>query len=143
MCEFRFPQINFLHPGDDFEASRIKRSNSVRAIVPLPSLSLSLSPSPSVRPSSQISPKKEMADVSSDNNIPKLSFVLRFCGKKIIIRNILQKGHISLQQDVYSGQVIWSKVLCLFCFEICTPEGRGGEKGGSSNFKTKTTEPLT
>ena len=36
-----------------------------------------------------------------------------------------------------------SKVLCMFCFEICTPEGRGGEKGGSTNFKTKHTEPFT
>ena len=35
-----------------------------------------------------------------------------------------------------------SKVLCLFCFEICPPEGRGGEKGGSVNFKTKQTESL-
>ena len=29
---------------------------------------------------------------------------------------------------------IGSKVLCEFSFEICTPEGRGGEKGGSANF---------
>ena len=28
----------------------------------------------------------------------------------------------------------------VFCFEICTPEGRGGEKGGSDNFKTKHTD---
>ena len=38
--------------------------------------------------------------------------------------------------------LVW-KVLCLFCFEICTTEGRGGEKGGSANFKTKHTEHLT
>ena len=38
---------------------------------------------------------------------------------------------------------IGSKVHCLFCFEICTTEGRVGEKGGSANFKTKHTEPLT
>ena len=31
----------------------------------------------------------------------------------------------------------------MFCFEICIPEGRGGEKEGSANFKTKCTEPLT
>ena len=31
----------------------------------------------------------------------------------------------------------------MFCFEICTPEGRGGEKGGNANFKTKHTEPWT
>ena len=37
---------------------------------------------------------------------------------------------------------IGSKVLCVFCFEICTPEVRGGEKGGSANFKTKRTEPF-
>ena len=30
-----------------------------------------------------------------------------------------------------------------FCYEVFTPEGRGGEKGGSANFKTKHTEPLT
>ena len=29
---------------------------------------------------------------------------------------------------------IGSKVLCVFCFGFCTPEGRGGEKGGSANF---------
>ena len=28
-------------------------------------------------------------------------------------------------------------------FEICTPEGRGGEKRGNANFKIKHTEPLT
>ena len=39
--------------------------------------------------------------------------------------------------------IIGSKVLCMLCFEICTPEGRGGEKGGSVNFKAKHTEPLT
>ena len=26
---------------------------------------------------------------------------------------------------------IGSKVPCMFCVEICTPEGRGGEKEGS------------
>ena len=36
-----------------------------------------------------------------------------------------------------------SKVQGLFYFEICTTEGRGGEKGGDANFKTKHTEPLT
>ena len=35
---------------------------------------------------------------------------------------------------------IGSKVLCVFCFETCTPEGRGGEEGGSANFETKDTE---
>ena len=30
----------------------------------------------------------------------------------------------------------------MFCFEICTPEGRGGERGGNANFKSKHTEPL-
>ena len=31
----------------------------------------------------------------------------------------------------------------MFHFEICTPEGRGGEKGVSANIKTKHTEHLT
>ena len=35
--------------------------------------------------------------------------------------------------------ILGSKVQCLFCFEICTTEGREGEKGGSANFKTKHT----
>ena len=30
----------------------------------------------------------------------------------------------------------------VFCFENCTAEGRGGEKGGSANFNTKHAEPL-
>ena len=38
---------------------------------------------------------------------------------------------------------IGSKVLCMFCFENCIPEGKGGEKGGNVNFKIKRTEPLT
>ena len=39
---------------------------------------------------------------------------------------------------------IGSKDQCMFCFEICTPEGRGGEKGGRANFKIKQyTDPLT
>ena len=28
------------------------------------------------------------------------------------------------------------KVLCMFCFKFCAPEGRREEKGGSANFKT-------
>ena len=37
---------------------------------------------------------------------------------------------------------IGAKDPCMFCLEICTPEGRGGEKGGSANFKTQYPEPL-
>ena len=36
-----------------------------------------------------------------------------------------------------------SSVQCPFCFKTCTTEGRGGEKGGSPNFKTRRTEHLT
>ena len=32
---------------------------------------------------------------------------------------------------------------CMFCFEICTPNGSGVEKVGHANFKTKHTEHLT
>ena len=32
---------------------------------------------------------------------------------------------------------IVSKIPCLFCFEICIPEGRGSEKGGNANVKTR------
>ena len=39
--------------------------------------------------------------------------------------------------------MLGSKVQCLLCFEICTTEGRGGEKGGSANFEIEHTEPLT
>ena len=39
--------------------------------------------------------------------------------------------------------LIGSKDQCMFHFEICIPEGRGGEKGGSANFKAKHTESLT
>ena len=41
------------------------------------------------------------------------------------------------------AEFIWPKVQCLFRSEICTPDRRGGEQGGSANFKTKRTEPLT
>ena len=45
----------------------------------------------------------------------------------------------------YTGVEVFmmSKVLCLICFEIYTPEGKGGENGGSANLKTKHTESLT
>ena len=36
-----------------------------------------------------------------------------------------------------------TKVLCMFRYEIFTPVGRGGEKGGIAHFKTKHTEPFT
>ena len=36
--------------------------------------------------------------------------------------------------------ILGSKVQC---FEICTPEGRGGEKGGRTNFETKHPDVLT
>ena len=50
---------------------------------------------------------------------------------------------VSLPLEMYRGQVIIGpKVLCMFLFEICTPEGRGGEKGGNANFKTKHTVNL-
>ena len=39
--------------------------------------------------------------------------------------------------------LIGTKVLCMICFEICTLEGGGIEKGGNANFKTNHTEPLT
>ena len=35
---------------------------------------------------------------------------------------------------------IGAKVLCVICFKIFIPEGRGGEKVGSANFKTNHTE---
>ena len=35
-----------------------------------------------------------------------------------------------------------SKILCVFCFDICTPWGKGGVKEGSANFKTWKREPL-
>ena len=49
------------------------------------------------------------------------------------------------QLRIYSTGVLVvmrSKVLCLFCFEIYTLDGRGGEKGQSANFKKKQTAPL-
>ena len=41
------------------------------------------------------------------------------------------------------NKILGSKVESLFHFETCTSEGRGGEKGGSANSRTKHTEPLT
>ena len=51
---------------------------------------------------------------------------------------------VGQSEELYTGVelILGSKVLCLFCFEICTAEGRGGEKGGS-DFKTKHAEPFT
>ena len=46
-------------------------------------------------------------------------------------------------QQIYRGQVTyWVKGSVLFCFENCIPEGRGREKAGSANFKTKHSETL-
>ena len=33
---------------------------------------------------------------------------------------------------------LMNKVKCVFCFEICTPEGRGGDKGENDTFKKST-----
>ena len=33
--------------------------------------------------------------------------------------------------------------VCVFCFESRTTDGGEGEKGGSGNFKTDDSEPLT
>ena len=41
------------------------------------------------------------------------------------------------------GLFMGSKVQCMFCFEICTPEGSWGENGGSANFEMQHTEPFT
>ena len=50
---------------------------------------------------------------------------------------------ISSSNDIYRVKLpIGSKVLWVFCFEICTAEGREGEKGGNANFTTKHKEPL-
>ena len=60
-------------------------------------------------------------------------------------RNPGQKPWVG-KVSMYRDQVIYwgnGSVLDVICFEICTPEGRGGEKGGIANFKTKHTEPLT
>ena len=38
---------------------------------------------------------------------------------------------------------IGPEVQCVFCFEICTPQGRGGENGGRANLRIKLTEPLS
>ena len=42
-----------------------------------------------------------------------------------------------------NSPIYFITVYYRICFEICTPEGRGREKGGSANFKMKHTEPLT
>ena len=41
------------------------------------------------------------------------------------------------------SKILGSKVQCVFCLETSTTEGRGEEKGGSANARTKHTEPLT
>ena len=50
-----------------------------------------------------------------------------------------------LASDTSTGVELFigSTVLCMFGFEICTPEGRGGNEEGNANFKTNHTEPLT
>ena len=52
-------------------------------------------------------------------------------------------AQLCLPTNHYTGVklLIGSKVLCMFYVAFCTPEGRGGGKGGSANFKTKHTEP--
>ena len=61
----------------------------------------------------------------------------------------LEKTGELLESGIYDGEcraagiveyrvklIIGSNVRCLFCFAICTPEQRGGEKGGNANFET-------
>ena len=38
----------------------------------------------------------------------------------------------------WSSYILGSKVLCMFCFETCSTEGRGGEKAGSAKFQKNT-----
>ena len=63
----------------------------------------------------------------------------------ILVFQSICKFHLFLLFNVHCTGVkfIGSKVMCVFCFVICTPEGRGGEQGGRTNFKTKHTKPLT
>ena len=51
----------------------------------------------------------------------------------------MRGAHVSTGMELFIG----SKVQCVSCFEICAPEGRRGEKGGSGNFKTKHTGLFT
>ena len=48
-------------------------------------------------------------------------------------------------QTAFTGVEVFigSKVQCLFCFETYTTKGRGEEKGGSANCRTKHPQPLT
>ena len=67
-----------------------------------------------------------LMEASHDNDF-KIKFLLSF-------RHYITIYTEAVQQDI----LVW-KVMCLFCFEIFTPEGRAGVKGGSANFKTKHT----
>ena len=53
------------------------------------------------------------------------------------IKGIPVEAEWDLACSQYTGVklVYWAMVLCMFCFEICTPKGRGGKQGGNAHFK--------
>ena len=68
--------------------------------------------------------------------VEKLKFMIKFVSDRY-----LWIPDISQYTEVES--FIGSKVECMFCFEICTPEGRGGEKVGSANFQKTQNQEIT
>ena len=63
-----------------------------------------------------------------------MSYKMHFSGHKLY-------GVVLGKTSTWVKLLIGSEVPCVFCFEICTQEGRG-EKGGRANFKTKYTAPF-
>ena len=84
--------------------------------------------------------------------VPRAHLSRHAAGRRPLLRRRRTLRHLHRpRQDLAAGErakegvevLIGSKDQCLFCFETCTIEGRGGEKGGSANSRTKHTEPLT
>ena len=65
-----------------------------------------------------------------------------FAGKRRK-KEIIDQCHKWRLEFTGVNKILGSKVRCLFCFDTSTTEGRGGEKGGCANSRTKHTEPLT
>ena len=61
------------------------------------------------------------------------------------MNRLKQSKQIKVGACVDRCRIFWYERFCacfVLSFALQTPEGTGGEKGGSANFRTKHTEPF-
>ena len=71
--------------------------------------------------------------------LSQIKFIQTEETKWCVVRVRMAVQIVILAMVQYRGEIfLISKVQCMLCFENCTTEGRGGERGGSENFKNLT-----